>query len=101
MRTSQKKLWSSSLGFLNELPGMNICITNGHYTKNGGRSDILLVWNIYDQIELIFENSYLSSLKNVIFDLLDFFLFFFVQLFYQGQDFTTYNRRTIPTKFYN
>lgn len=107
MRTSQKKLWSSSLGFLNELPGMNICITNGHYTKNGGRSDILLVWNIYDQIELIFENSYLSTvwkMWSLIYRVLDLFIFlcnYFIRGKILQHTIEDQWKKTIPTKFYN
>lgn len=108
MRTSQKKLWSSSLGFLNELPGMNACITNGHYTKTGGHSDIFLVWNnIYGQNELIFENSYLSTvwkMWSLIYRVLDLFIFlcnYFIRGKILQHTIEDQWKKTIPTKFYN
>lgn len=90
MRTSQKKLWSSSSGFLNESPGMNI--VNGHYTKMGvaviycSYEIIHVLWT-YGQINWFFFNLILnyrlSCLNNVIFD-------FFFGTFMMGEDFTTF-----------
>lgn len=84
MRTSQKKLWSSSSGFLNESPGMNI--VNGHYTKMG----VAVIYCSYEIIHVLWTYGQINwffflfnfKLQVILFEQCDFWFIFLAHLWW-------------------